>query len=237
MFTNQCLSNLIWWSTLLNTSLMHILLTFTFTQSHRVTRMFVFMQNSQLIWVKFNMIWGRNRSFSSVLGLLSCVMKHHAFDPPWSLWVEGMFPLDLTGVFPPYPKTLGLEYKSRPILCKDPDIHVLDGWMPTTKRHPACTIHEDRLWLPRWLDWKTVSYAKIYLNNSGEPQSNAGNSEEEEERYSFRLMNFIVAIKLVDNVTQLFSREITSLQWYKEDWNELLHSSVYELIISSLICL
>ena len=26
---------------------------------------------------------------------------------------------------------------------KDPDIHVLDGWMPATKSHPACTIHED----------------------------------------------------------------------------------------------
>ena len=44
------------------------------------------------------------------------------------------------------------EYKPRSSLCthafhrtdsKDPDIHVLDGWMPATKTHQACTIHED----------------------------------------------------------------------------------------------
>ena len=29
---------------------------------------------------------------------------------------------------------------------KDPDVHVLDGWMPATKTHPARTIHEDGMW-------------------------------------------------------------------------------------------
>ena len=62
------------------------------------------------------------------------------------------------------------EYKPRSSLCThtfhhtdstDPDIHVQDGWMPATKTHPACTIHENQMWLPQWLDWKTVTYTKI----------------------------------------------------------------------------
>ena len=40
---------------------------------------------------------------------------------------------------------------------KDPDIHVSDGWMSASKRHPARTIHKDGMWLPQWLDWKTVT--------------------------------------------------------------------------------
>ena len=47
-------------------------------------------------------------------------------------------------------------------------MHVLDEWMWATKTHPACTIHEDRMWLPQWLDWKMVTYAKISPQN-GEP--------------------------------------------------------------------
>ena len=44
---------------------------------------------------------------------------------------------------------------------KDPDIHVLDKWMLATKTHLACTIHKDGMWLPQWLEYKTVTYAKI----------------------------------------------------------------------------
>ena len=33
-----------------------------------------------------NQIRGRNSSVGSVLGLLSCVMQNHGFDPPLSLW-------------------------------------------------------------------------------------------------------------------------------------------------------
>ena len=44
---------------------------------------------------------------------------------------------------------------------KNPDFHVLDEWMPATKTHPPCTIHEDGMWLPQWLNWKTVTNAKI----------------------------------------------------------------------------
>ena len=35
---------------------------------------------------------------------------------------------------------------------KQPDIHVLDGWMLAIKTHSACTIHEDGMWLPLRLD-------------------------------------------------------------------------------------
>ena len=76
--------------------------------------------------------------------------------------VEGIFPLELPWVLTPFPQnSFGWEYRPRSSLCahafhltdsKDPDIHVLDGWMPATKTHPVCTIHEDRMWLPQWLD-------------------------------------------------------------------------------------
>ena len=72
--------------------------------------------------------------------------------------VEGIFPLELTWVQTPFPQnSFGWEYKPRSSLCthafhrtdsKDPDVHVLDGWMPATKTHPARTIHEDGMWLP-----------------------------------------------------------------------------------------
>ena len=72
--------------------------------------------------------------------------------------VEGIFPLELTWVQTPFPQnSFGWEYKARSSLCthafhrtdsKDPDVHVLDGWMPATKTHPARTIHEDGMWLP-----------------------------------------------------------------------------------------
>ena len=68
--------------------------------------------------------------------------------------VEGIFPLELTWVQTPFPKnSFGWEYKPRSSLCthafyradsKDPDVHVLDGWMLATKTHPACTHHPRR---------------------------------------------------------------------------------------------
>ena len=33
--------------------------------------------------------------------------------------------------------------------------------MLATKTHPACTVHKDRMWLPLWLDKKTVTHTKI----------------------------------------------------------------------------
>ena len=89
----------------------------------------------------------------------------------WNLlWASGrgdFFPLELT--WTPFPlNSFGWEYKPMSSLCthafhctdtKEPDVHVLDGWMPATKKtHPACTIQEDRIWLPVWLDKKAQSH-------------------------------------------------------------------------------
>ena len=66
--------------------------------------------------------------------------------------------------------SFGWEYKPRSSLCthtfhhtdsKDLDIYVLDGRVSTSNENPACKIHEDGMWLSQWLDWKTVTYAKI----------------------------------------------------------------------------
>ena len=120
-------------------------------------------------WVRYyvwHKIWGQNSSVGNVLVSLSCLMQHCGFDPP----VEGIFPLKLIWFLTPFPQnSFGWEYKLRSSLCthafhctdKDPDIHVLDEWMLATKTHPACTIHEDGMWLPQWLDWNMVTYAKI----------------------------------------------------------------------------
>ena len=107
----------------------------------------------------------------------------------WSLRifpVEGIFPLELTWVLTTFPQnSFGWEYKPRSSLCthafhrmdsKDPDVHVLDGWIPATKTHPACTIHEDGMWLPQWLH-KSKDKTKQRkghigknLTQNGEPQ-------------------------------------------------------------------
>ena len=70
--------------------------------------------------------------------------------------------------------SFGWEHKLKSSLCthafhhmdsKDPDIHVLNGWTLATKTHSVCAIHEDGMWLPLWLDWKTVTYTQISPNN------------------------------------------------------------------------
>ena len=100
----------------------------------------------------------------SLMGSLSCLMQHCGYRPPLRriFQVEGIFPLELTWVLIPFPPNyFRWEYKPRSSLCthafhcmdsKHPDIHALEGWMPATKMHPACTIHKYRLWLPQWLD-------------------------------------------------------------------------------------
>ena len=68
------------------------------------------------------------------------MMQCRGFHPPLGrvfFPVEGIFPLELTGVLTPFPKSsFGCEYKPRSSLCahsfhrtdsKDPDVHVLDG--------------------------------------------------------------------------------------------------------------
>ena len=101
-------------------------------------------------------IGGRNSSVGSAWARCP---QCRGFDPPLGTFsVEWIFPLELTWFKLHSPKnSFGWEYKPRSSLCihafhrtdsKDPDVHVLDGWMPATKTHPARTIHEDGMWLP-----------------------------------------------------------------------------------------
>ena len=119
-------------------------------------------------WVELfsfvSLTWGLEKFVGRVLGLLTCMMQCHRFDPSLGKMfpVEWIFLLELAWVLAPFPKnSFEWEYKLRSSLCthafyrsdsKDPDIHVLDGWMLATKTHPACTIHKDGMWLPQRLD-------------------------------------------------------------------------------------
>ena len=92
--------------------------------------------------------WGRPllaKLVGSVLGSLSCFMQHRGFYTPLGriLLEEEIFPLELAWVlFPFLQNSCGWEYKPRSSLyscafhrmdSKEPDIHVLDGWMLGTK--------------------------------------------------------------------------------------------------------
>ena len=106
--------------------------------------------------------------------------------------VEWISCLELAWVLTPFPKTCLDVSINRGLVCahlhsiawakkNDLDIHVLYGWMPATKTHPACTIHEDiiTIGLPLWFDLKKkkrskkVTYIKI-LTHNGEPQGYSG---------------------------------------------------------------
>ena len=103
------------------------------------------VEGSKLIWQS----WMHSRELKlpvgSVLGLLSCLMQRHGFDPPLRrfVWQRGFFPLNWLGFWLPFRQSsFGWEYKPRSSLCthafhrmdsKDPDVHVLDGWMPVQK--------------------------------------------------------------------------------------------------------
>ena len=114
-------------------------------------------------------------------------MQHHEFNPPEPL-VEGIFAMELTWVLTLFPKTLLDESINQGLVCahmhsttqthKDPDIHVLDGWMQATKTHPA--IINPRRWIRTTLmaGLKTVTYAKISLKMVN-PRDIAENTEEE----------------------------------------------------------
>ena len=114
------------------------------------------------------------------MGSLSCLMQCCGFEPPLRriFLVEGIFPLELAWVLTPFPQiSLGFEYQLRSSLCthafhrmesKDPDIHVLDGWMPATK---TLSVHHPRR--------QNVTTSMVGLKNehicknltqSGEPQ-------------------------------------------------------------------
>ena len=108
-------------------------------------------------------------------------MQRHGFDPHLrSIFpVEGIFPLELTWILTPFPQNyFEWEYKPRSSVCthafhrtdsKDPDIYVLDGWMPVAKTHPVCTIHEDRNGTTSVVGLRNGHICKNVTQN-GEPQ-------------------------------------------------------------------
>ena len=63
----------------------------------------IMVRNPQYVTV-YNPISGWNHSVSSMLGSLSCVIQLRGVDPPLSLLVEGIFPLELTLVLIPFPR-------------------------------------------------------------------------------------------------------------------------------------
>ena len=89
-----------------------------------------------------------------------CWARHCGFNPP----KRRIFPEEV--IFPLRPGVnmgcdsilpkLSDESINRGLVCghmhskaqtqKNPDFHVLDGWMPATKTHPTCTIYEDGMW-------------------------------------------------------------------------------------------
>ena len=87
--------------------------------------------------------------------------------------------------------SFGWEYKPRSSLCthafhhmdsKDPDIHVLDGWMPTTKAQAACAIHEDWIWLPQRLNYKWSHMQKYHQKWFNNPRYIAGDARKEKKK-------------------------------------------------------
>ena len=59
---------------------------------------------------------GWNHSVGNALSLLPCMIQRHGFDHSEFL-VEGIFPLELTCVLIPFPKTLSDESTNRGLVC------------------------------------------------------------------------------------------------------------------------
>ena len=134
----------------------------------------------QFIWVwQYHRIgrWQRgwNSSVGSVFGSLSSVMQRHRFNPPLSVRSgRGNISVEVNMGS----DSFRWEYFLRSSLCthafhhmdsKDPDIHVLDGWMPATKTHPAWAIQDDRMCSTSMV-WFWNGHIHKYLTRNGEPQ-------------------------------------------------------------------
>ena len=132
----------------------------------------------------------------------SCVGLAGLCDAASQVWTcsestgRGDFCLGVDMVSDSISPKLGWEYKLRSSLCthalhhtdsEDPDILVLDRWIPATKTHPACIIHEDGMWVPLWLEsnishiCKNLTRKKNKMNTRDIP----GNAEEEDNERKF----------------------------------------------------
>ena len=92
---------------------------------------------------------------------------------------EGIFLLEFTWVLTPFPQnSFGWEYNSRSSLCthafhrtdsKDPDFHVLDGWMLATKNTPSMHHFWRRNVTTSMVGLKN-GHIRKNLTQNGEPQ-------------------------------------------------------------------
>ena len=151
-----------------------------------------------------------------MLGTLSCLMQHRWFDPSLRIIfpIEGIFPLELTWVLTQFPQnSFRWEYKPRSSSwthvfhrtdSKDPDIHVLDGWMRASKTHPACTIHKDRMWTASMDGLENGQVCKN-LTQIGEPQRYSWGTQKNKKK-SLRIQSrkwayFIIPVSTMGSIS------------------------------------
>ena len=106
---------------------------------------------------------GPEQLVSSVLSSLSLLMQGCGFDTPLGRFflVEGIFPLELTWVLTPFPQNSWMRVwtEVQSVHTRIPSHGLKRSWHSCPRRvnagnknTPACTIHEDEMWLPQWLD-------------------------------------------------------------------------------------
>ena len=173
------------------------------------------------------MIGGRNSSVGSAWA------RCHSVAGSILLWghfpVEGIFPLELTWVQTPFPQnSFGWEYKPRSSLCthafhrtdsKDPDVHVLDGWMPATKKHtqhaPSTKTECDYLnaWIKKWSHTQK-SHPKVVnpRDIAGERKKKKKKKKKKNDRGNSRSLAWLV-FRHNKHETSAHRSEFTSCWW------------------------
>ena len=133
-------------------------------------------------------------------------MQRHRFDPlPRKIFmVEGIFPLELTWVLTPLPQnSFKWEYRPWSSPCwhafhhtdsKDPDIHVLDRWMPATKTTQHASSTKTKCdYLNGWIK-KMVTYTKISPKMVIPQRYNWGTQKKKEKKNCFNITSSSILI-------------------------------------------
>ena len=157
---------------------------------------------------------GRNSSVGSV----GFTVLRDAAVAGLNLWASGRghFSLGVNMGSDSIPQLFGWESKPRSSLCthafhhtdsKDPDIHVLDGWMQVTKNTPSMHHPQRKNVTASMAGLKTVTYAKISPKMVN-PRDLPG---EQRRRRNFADMCLVVST----DVSLLFSLMVTSQHVHK----------------------
>ena len=101
---------------------------------------------------------------------------------------------------------------------KDPDSHVLEGLMLAAKTHPACTIHEDGMWLSQWLDVKkTVTYSNI-SSKMENPRDIAGKSRRRRMPVTEKMCSLVATRQAIGILGEccdwLAQYQCTVIEWF-----------------------